>query len=472
MRNGTRHCPSGVVAACLCIVAVSACAQGAESGSGHPNIVLLYTDDQAYWAVGANGNSEIHTPNLDRLFHAGARFTNAFVTTPVCSPSRVGLIASRYGTEVGITDWINWRKEAQLGLDPAVVTWPEVLAGAGYATGIVGKWHLGTQPKFHPRETGFNHFMGFLEGGTRPMKPRLEIEGEVKQLTGSLPDMLVDDAIRFVRRTRSRPFALCVHFRAPHGPYHPVPEQDSAHYTGKKLTIPDYPGLDTAEVERLTREYYGSVSSVDRNVGRLLDVLDALELSNRTVVIFTSDHGYNIGHHGIHHKGNGYWIVKGKRRQRRPNMWDTSLRVPLAVRWPGVVRPGAVVEQTVSNLDLYPTILAAAGVERPENATIHGRDFTPLLRGDVGDWDNTLFGQYDMHHGAVARMRMIRTPEWKLVRHHEPGAVDELYHLAEDPAEQTNLIDDPDQKDRIAGLDAGLRAWQKSIGDPLLTDSD
>jgi uncharacterized sulfatase len=435
-----------------------------------PNIVLLYTDDQAYWAVGANGNPEIHTPNLDRLFLGGARFNNAFVVTPVCSPSRVGLIASRWGFEVGVTDWINPRTEENLGLDPAIVTWPEVLAEAGYVNGLVGKWHLGTQPRFHPHRVGYEHFMGFLSGGTRPMKPELEIDGVVKELSASLPDVLVDDAIRFVERNRDRRFTMSVHFRAPHAPYHPVPSTDSAHYVGKTLTVPDaYPGLDGDEVRRLTREYYGSVSSVDRNVGRLLDALDALDLSSRTIVLFTSDHGYNIGHHGIRHKGNARWIVAGK-TGRRPNMYDTSIRIPTAVRWPGVVEPGQVIDRTVSNLDFYPTILAMAGVKLPDGVKIHGRDFTPLLRGDEVGWDDTLFGAYDMHHGFEARMRMIRTPSWKLVRHY--GAItppDELYHLAADPDEHLNLIDVPAHRTRAADLQAQLLAWQTEVQDPLLT---
>ncbi len=467
MRAGS----AGIVWALACLGALACgvvCATVAGAAE-RPNIVLLYTDDQAQWGVGAYGNPDIHTPNMDRLARQGARFANAFVVTPVCSPSRVSLIASRYGTEVGITDWINPRSETTLGLDPAIVTWPEVLAEAGYTNAIIGKWHLGTQPEFHPRHVGFSHFFGFLGGGNRPVNPRLEVEGTVKQLSGPLPDLLVDDAIGFLNRHRDRLFMLSVQFRAPHAPYAPVPEEDSAHYKGIEIRIPDYPGIKRARVEQLLREYYGSISSVDRNVGRLLRRLDELALTAKTVVIFTSDHGYNIGHRGIRHKGNGTWILED-RSGRRPNMFDTSLATPLIIRWPGVVEPGRVITETISHLDFYPSILAMAGVERPAGVIVRGRDFTPLLRGESVAWDNTLFGQYDMHHGKVARMRMIRTPEWKLIRHYEPGGQDALYHLAEDPDERVNRIADPDQKSRIAALSQRLRAWQASIDDPLLRE--
>ena len=467
MRAGSAKTVRGL--ACLGALACGVVCAAAAGAAERPNIVLLYTDDQARWGVGAYGNPDIHTPNMDRLARQGARFANAFVVTPVCSPSRVSLIASRYGTEVGITDWINPRSEATLGLDPAIVTWPEVLAEAGYTNAIIGKWHLGTQPEFHPRHVGFSHFFGFLSGGNRPVDPRLEVEGTVKQLSGPLPDLLVDDAIGFLNRHRDRPFMLSVQFRAPHAPYAPVPEEDSAHYKGIKIRIPDYPGIKRARVEQLLREYYGSISSVDRNVGRLLRRLDELSLTAKTVVIFTSDHGYNIGHHGIRHKGNGTWILE-ERSGRRPNMFDTSLATPLIIRWPGVVEPGRVITETVSHLDFYPSILAMAGVEQPAGVTVRGRDFTPLLRGESVAWDNTLFGQYDMHHGKVARMRMIRTPEWKLIRHYEADGQDEFYHLAEDPDERVNRIADPGRKSRIAALSQRLRAWQVSIDDPLLRE--
>ena len=445
---------------------------------GRPNIVFLYTDDQAPWALGLSGNPEARTPNLDRLFREGAYLVNCFTTTPVCSPSRAGLIASRYGTELGITDFLHPRKEPELGLEPAVVTWPEVLAAAGYTNGLFGKWHLGLPDRYHPTRVGYHQFIGFRGGGNRPKDPILEIDGKEQRLQGLLPDILTDHAIAFVHQNQEKPFLLSLHYRAPHAPWLPVADEDWAPFKDLDPTIPhpDYPDLDVARVKRMMREYLASVASVDRNVGRLLDVLDKLKLTQKTVVIFTSDHGYNMGHNGIWHKGNGHWVLKSLRglpgndpRVQRPNLYDNSLRVPTAVRWPGVIKPGTV-EETISNLDWYPTILAMTGVSLPDDTTIRGRDFLPLLKGGTMDWDNDLYAEYSQHHYVEADLRMYRTAQWKLIRDFNNPGKDELYHLAKDPGETTNLIDsaDPEVRRVKRSLKAKLLAKMQELNDPVL----
>ena len=286
--------------------------QSRTNPTPRPNVIFLYTDDQAQWAVGAYGNREIKTPNLDRLAARGAIFRNAFTVTPVCSPSRAALLTSRYPSELGIADWIDPRKEPDLGLAPSAITWPELLKAFGYATMLAGKWHLGTRDEFHPTRQGFDRFFGFRDGSNQPVNPRLEIDGRVQELRGSLPDLLVDEGLGFIDAHRQGPFLLSIHFRAPHTPYGPVPEQDSAAYGTLDPTIPDVPGLPRERVKQLYREYYASVTSVDRNVGRLLAKLEEWRLAERTAVIFTSDHGYMIGQHGLWHKGNAAWLVEGK----------------------------------------------------------------------------------------------------------------------------------------------------------------
>ena len=237
--------------------------------------MFLYTDDQGQWALGSSGNREIRTPNLDRLAREGAIFRNSFTVTPVCSPSRAGLMTGLYSTELGIADWIDPAKEPDVGLAPSAITWPELLKGFGYATMLLGKWHLGTRDQFHPTLQGFDRFFGFRDGINRPIDPRLEVDGAVRDLKGSLPDILVDEGVKFIEANRERPFLLSIHFRAPHTPYGPVPEEDSAPYRTLDPTIPDVPGLPRARVKQLYRDYYASVSSVDRNVGRLLERLEA-----------------------------------------------------------------------------------------------------------------------------------------------------------------------------------------------------
>jgi uncharacterized sulfatase len=436
-----------VALAALTVLAIVAVAQQ------RPNIVFLYTDDQAAWTIGELGNRQSYTPNLDRLFREGARLTNAFTTTPVCSPSRATLMSSRYGTELGITDYLSHGVEPSLGLDPSNVIWPKVLSQAGYATALFGKWHLGQLDRYHPTRFGYDQFTGFRVGAGISKDPPVEIDGQVRTVEGYTPDILINAAIDYIRgRDTERPFLVNVHFWAPHAntanatpsgdrTWLPLSDQDWARFRDLDPDLPgaDYPKLDIPRAKRMMREYLASVASVDRNVGRLLKVLDELDLAENTIVIFSSDHGYNLSHHGIWHKGNGRWLLTDN-QGHRPNMFDHSLRVPAAVRWPAVIKPATVVEETVTNLDWYPTILGMAGAAVPPGQKIRGRSFLPLLQGKSLDWENEFYAEYKQYHAAVADQRVWRTPEWKLiVDFHNPGH-DELFHLAVDPEEKHNLI--------------------------------
>ncbi len=441
-----------------------------------PNIVFVYTDDQAPTAIGIH-NEELKTPHMDRLIREGARLANSFVTTPVCSPSRASLMSSRYGTELGITDWINPRREADHGLDPKIVTWPELLSDAGYTNGLVGKWHLGTADRFHPTRMGFQYFMGIRSGGTSPKNPTLEIDGQTRKVEGFTPDILTNHAIDFIRRNRKGPFLLCLHFRAPHAAWLPVRDEDWAPYDklNPKIPNPDFPHLDVAKVKRMTREYYASVASVDRNLGRLLDLLDELKLTDNTVVIFTSDHGYNLGHNGVWYKGNAQWQLTKLPPQKwpfigpkqRPNLYDQSLRVPTAVRWPNVIKPGGVITETISNLDWFPTLLAMANVKVPDGLVLRGHNFLPLLCGETVTWENDLYAEYSMKHGAQTHMRAWRTPKWKLMLDFLNKGRAELYNLETDSAETNNLFDsdDPEAQRMKKLLTNRITQRMREIGD-------
>ncbi len=461
-----------------CVLVVALWVRSAQSAD-RPNIIFLFTDDQAPWALGAAGHPHAKTPNMDRIVREGAYLVNSFTVTPVCSPSRASLMTSRYGSELGITDWIHPRTEPELGLDPATVTWTEVLQESGYATGLVGKWHLGVPDKFHPTRTGFDYFMGFRTGGTRPVDPILEADGKERKFKGLLPDILTDHALQFVEENKDRPFLLCLHFRAPHSPWLPVADSDLAPYKDLDPTIPNpnYPKLDVPRVKRMTREYLASTTSVDRNVGRLLGKLDDWKLSNNTIVIFTSDHGYNMGHNGIWHKGNGHWVLTQPPpaspnipRNQRPNMYDHSIRVPTMIRWPGIIKPGTVIEETVSNLDWYPTIVAMGQAKLPASETIRGRNIVPLLRGDTKEWENDFYAEYSTHHQSRTHMRMYRGTQWKLVRDFLNPERDELYDLVDDPAESKNLIhsDRPEVKRAVAQLHERILAKMRKLKDPAL----
>ncbi len=465
------HVAVAVAAACGSCALLDA----AEAVPGKPNILFIMTDDQATWGVGAYGNKDVVTPNLDRLARSGVLVRNAFVPTPVCSASRATFLTGLYGTQVGITDYLSGPEEAAgFGLPPAATTWPEVLQQSGYRTGLIGKWHLGTQPQFHPTHHGFDHFFGFVGGFNTPMDPKIEVNGIVKQFKGPVSDILTDDAMRFIEDNRARPFALLLHYREPHLKFGPMPEEDNAALRGRALTVPQRPGLDPDEITELTRGYYTAIHAVDRNVGRLLARLDDLQLAQNTIVVFTSDHGYMIGHHGLHSKGNAWWLIKGMpHNTKRPNMFDESIRVPLIVRWPGAIPAGTETTEPFSSVDIFATMLGLMGVPVPASVKQEGADYSPLLRGRKIPWRDAMFGQYDLHSGALAYMRMIRTDRWKLVRHYLSFDLDELYDLTNDPHEERNLYrvrtgEAAAAQAARAELQERLYAWQRSIDDPLL----
>jgi uncharacterized sulfatase len=449
----------------------TAAAPAAPAPATRPNVILIMTDDQARWALGCYGNKECPTPHMDRIAAEGARFTNAFVATPVCSPSRAGFFTGRYGTELGITDWLNKNEmDSGLGL-PDVPTWPGELRRAGYETALIGKWHLGDQPQFHPTKHGFTRFTGFLGGGQFPMDPQLEVDGKLQQMKGPISDLLGDAALKFLDgAAKDRPFAMCLFFREPHQPYQPMPRQDNAVVEDLDPTIPSNPHIDPRHVKKLTRDYYAAVHAADRNIGRVLAKLDELRIADNTVVIFTSDHGYCIGQHTLHTKGNASWIAGGVEGPKRPNMFEESIRIPLLIRWPAVTKPGSVIDPVVSNIDFFASILGMTGVAVPADSKQHGVDFSPLLRGQSIPPRDALFGQYDLHNGGFASMRMIRTSRYKLVRHQLTNGLNELYDLQRDPGETKNLYNSPEAKSARDDLQKQLTAWQQSINDPTLTN--
>ena len=470
----------------LILVLLFAVTTFVRAADTRPNIIFILTDDQAPWALGLSGHPHAKTPHMDKLFREGAYLTNSFTVTPVCSPSRASLVTSQFGSELGITDWINPRKEKSLGLDPKTPTWMGLIQKSGYRTSLIGKWHLGTEDRFHPTVFGYDYFMGFRSGGSTPIDPVLEIKRKNEKIEGLTPDILTHAAISWIHDVTAandqKPFLLSLHFRAPHTRWLPVADEDLAPFKDidPKIPNPDYPKLDVPRVKRMTREYLASVASVDRNVGRLMKELDDLNLSDNTVVIFTSDHGYNMGHNGIWHKGNGHWVLTEPPsatanipKGQRPNMYDHSIRVPTAVRWPGKVTPGTVIDEVVSNLDWFPTLVEMAGVDWSEQKQVRGRSMVNLLQGSRDKWSDHLFCQYSTHHQSRTHMRMYRIPEWKLIRDFGNEGRDELYNLKADPAEQTNLINSKDEKAVWARktLSKAMLIRMREINDPALSQN-
>ncbi|MEZ6148057.1 MAG: sulfatase-like hydrolase/transferase [Planctomycetaceae bacterium] len=448
----------------------------------HPNIVFIVTDDQGPWAMGAAGDPNAVTPNMDRLRAEGTQLTHCYTPTPVCSPARVSILTSRYGTELGITDFLPRLHEGLPGLSPDVPTWPRELAKAGYATALIGKYHCGDFPESHPTRIGYQEFRGFIHGGMVSQNPEVEVDGQVRTIEGWTPDILTDFALDYIHRHREGPFALSLHFWAPHAnagtneegdrTWLPLSDADLSPFRqlDPLLPEPDYPDLDIPRTKRMLREYLGSVHSVDRNLGRVLNLLDELQLTENTVVIFTADHGYNLGHHGIWHKGNGRWLLKHD-QGHRANMWEQSLRVPALVKWPHEISADSTVTHSVSHLDWFPTILAMAGVDLPET-TLRGRNVLPLLKGESVQGDEEFFAQYRMRkdHGDGADMRSYQTDRWKLIRYFRNKRPDEFYDRQQDPEESTNLHKStaPEIQAAITELNAKLKAAMERIDDPLI----
>ena len=460
--------------ALLCLAPIG----GPAAEGARPNILFILTDDQAPYAVRAAGDERFITPNIDRIFHEGAHLKNAFVVSPVCSPSRAELMTSRYGSELGILDWINPKAEPELGLPADIPTWPQYLQKAGYRTALIGKWHLGALDKQHPTKFGYEYFMGIRTGGCPPKDPILELpDGRNEKVEGYTCDILTDHALSYIGEHKGESFAVSLHFRAPHAAWLPVRPEDWAPFENldPEIPNPDYPNLDIPLIKKRTREYLAAVKSIDRNVGRLLDELETLKLADNTIVIFTSDHGYNLGEHGVWYKGNAIRALTENPPQqwdkipakRRPNLWDTSLRVPAAVRWPGVIEPGTVVDEVVDNLDWFPTLLEMAGAETPKSTKLYGRSLVHVLKNENFGWTNDLYSEYSMRHGATTDMRGWRTPNWKyMIDFANPGR-EELYDLAEDPDETTNLAKSNDPQHVRAREEMGekIRARMKEIDD-------
>lgn len=447
-----------------------------------PNILFIMADDQGPWAYGATGDPNAISPNLDRLAREGVRLTNYFCMSPVCSAARGCLVTGLYSTETGIYDFISPREpESDVSLDPELATWPRSLMEAGYTTALVGKWHLGSPPMLHGYQEAFEGFSSVS------INPGVRIGNRGLRLQGYTTDLATDFAIDFIQRARRKqeePFLLSLHYFAPHAntgnrtpdgdrTWLPLPDADWDPFRNLDPEIPNpgYPDLDIPRLKRMTREYLASVHSVDRNVGRILKELETLGILENTLIIFTSDNGYNMGHNGVWHKGNGWWILTNNRGDR-PNIYDNSLRVPCIVRWPGVVHAGSVINKTLSHLDWFSTFIEMIGTSVPEGTTLRGRNMLPLLRGEDIEWDNDLFAQYSMWNWNQdgSKLRTFRTPEWKLIRNFRHAGRDELYHLSEDPAENRNLIasEDPETRKMRQELDTRLLEHMLLIDDPEL----
>jgi len=436
-----------------------------EAAKNKPNIVSILTDDQGIWAMGCSGNPEIRTPNLDRLAAEGIRFESFFCVSPVCSPARASLLTGRIPSQHGIHDWLRGGNSGQDAIEflenqPA---YTEILAAYGYVCGFSGKWHLGDSVR---PQKGFSHWYAHECGGGPYYDAPMYRDGHLIHEPGYITDAITDDALEFIRRRGGEvaPFYAAVHYTAPHSPWidnHPEEIVDSyddcpfescpvepEHPWALKNSVPS--GVRENRREQL-KGYFAAVTAMDANVGRILDKLDAMGIRENTLVFFTSDNGYNCGHHGVWGKGNGTFPL---------NMYDTSVKVPTIIAHPGSIPEGVVCDELLSHYDVMPTLLEYLGLGNPEADALPGKSFLPILQGrDIDERDHVVV--YD-EYGPV---RMIRSREYKYV-HRYPYGPHELYDLQNDPDERMNLIEDPEAQAVQADMKATLDLWFDRYVDP------
>lgn len=430
----------------------------ATAGADRTNLVLVMTDDQAVWSLGCYGNHEARTPEVDRLAREGMRFTRAFATSPVCSPSRATFFTGRIPSQHGIHDWIkheNMGPRARYCLDDEVLL-SEILADNDYTCGMSGKWHLGDSLHAHAKHS---FWYALPRGASVYNDADMIWQEKVVKTAGYLTDRITDKAVEFIDANRDRPFFLNVSYNAPHSPFkgHPA-ELVDAFMDCPFISCPDLPAHPWAVAQvshyrthPTLSQYFAACSGISRGVGRLMDRLDELGLSENTLFVYASDQGFNCGHHGLWGKGNA---------SNPRNMYDTSLQIPLIFRQPGRVPAGAECNVLLSAYDFLPTVLAHLGLptspeggpseRNPSEPNLPGRSFAPVLRGDAMESPEAIYAEY-------ARTRMIRTATHKYI-HRTDGGPHELYDLENDPGETTNLVGHPDQDQRITDLVVSLRS--------------
>jgi N-acetylglucosamine-6-sulfatase len=434
--------------------------------SPRPNIVFILIDDLRWDELGIAGHPFIKTPNIDRIGKEGAMFRNAFMTTPLCSPSRAGFLTGQYAHTNGITDNVD-RSAASHQL----VTFPRLLHQAGYETAFVGKWHMGNDDKPRP---GFDRWVSFKGQGTYH-NPDINEDGRSVKPSGYTTDILNGYAVDFIRGRHDKPFLLYLAHKA----IHPEVTQNndgSVNLADAELFVPaarhqslfagntiprrpNYqrapqgkaallrqignlpplgPGTATRDETILGRQR--SLMAIEEGVGDLLRALKETGQLDNTILVFTSDNGYFYGEHGL--------------SVERRLAYEESIRMPLLVRYPKAVKAGTVRNEFALNLDLAPTLLELAGVAVP--GTMQGRSLVPLLIGKRPAWRDSFLIEYysDKVFPRISRMgyKAVRNTRWKYIHYLELEGMDELYDLKTDPYEMKNLINQPTAKPALVRM--------------------
>ncbi len=426
-----------------------------------PNLIVIMADDLGYADVGFNGSSDIPTPNIDRIASGGVVFTDAYVTFAVCGPSRAGFITGRYPQRFGFERNPAWKPgNPSVGVPLAEKTIAEVLRPAGYKSGIIGKWHLGSHDDLHPRSRGFDEFYGHLGGGHRYFPDELTIRNtsEAKDEPDSyrtwimrgrepvrteryLTEEFTREATEFLRRHRKDPFFLFLSYNAPHAPLQ-APEEEIK----KFQHVPD-------EKRRI---YSAMVSVMDRGIGEVLDELDKLGLAENTLVFFLSDNGGPTRDNGSRNTP-----LRGGKSQP----FEGGFRVPMAARWPGMIPAGIKYSQPVSAVDILATIAAANKIAQDPHRPLDGVNLVPYVRGEnrAAPHERIYLRMFD--HGVQA----MREGDFKIVRPNKEAGVS-LFNLANDISEKKDIAGTDDA--RVRGMQKAYEEWSAQLVDPSFPGLD
>jgi arylsulfatase A-like enzyme len=426
--------------AALVVVLVAAVPAVAQT---RPNILLIVTDDVGYGDIGSYGAPDVKTPNLDRLAREGTRFSD-FYAAPTCSPTRASLISGRYYQRVRIERPLPTNAIEQ-GLRPTGRSLPALLKGAGYATALIGKWHLGYKPEFSPNAHGFDYFFGF-KSGLIDYWQHTDGNGQHDFFENDQPahpsgystDLFADRAIKFVEEHASGPFFLEVAFNAAHWPFQ-IPDHPSVAPNNARFVQPVDDNTSTRG------DYVKVLERADQGIGRLLATLAARGLDRNTLVVFMNDNG-------------GEWLSRNAPLfHRKDSVWEGGVRVPSIWRWPGHIPSGKTSPQVGSVMDVTATLLAAGGATVPAEAKLEGINLLPILEGKTAPVERTLFFR-NIVGGRT--QRAVRKGNWKLL---VDGPNTFVFDLSKDIGERNDLAST--RTDIARQLRPLITAWEKDVDD-------
>ncbi len=424
------------------------------------NIVVILTDDHRYDAMGfMKSQAFLETPVLDRIAREGVHFANAMVTTALCSPSRASIFTGLYAHQHRVVD-------NNHPIDPSLTFFPEHLQRAGYETAFIGKWHMGAEGD--DPQPGFDHWVSFRGQGTYlPSPVGLNVDGRKVPQRGYITDELTDYALKWLEgRTGDKPYLLFLSHKAVHSDFVPA-ARHKGRFAGAPFRYPatmapadpaaarpkwvqdqrnswhgvDFPYHSDLDIAEYYRRYAETLLAVDESAGRVLDLLAKRGELDETLVLYMGDNGFAFGEHGLIDKRTAY---------------EESIRIPMIARCPALFAGGAVVEQVVANIDVAPTLLAAAGLAAPKGMA--GANALPLAQGKAVPWREALLYEYywEKNFPQTPTVHAVRDGRWKYIRYHGLWDIDELYDLSADPLEAKNLIFSPGHEAIVKQLNGKL----------------